>query len=82
MSYIDDNQILYCGKCAAQLASQGFEVKKIEPTTVKKGDTYRSNQNRPLPVSNYQNKRQGSRLPRYPEYEGNPTYELIIEFLS
>ena len=24
ISYIEDNQILYCGKCAAQLASQGF----------------------------------------------------------
>ena len=57
----------YCNRCAAQLASQGFEVNKIEPSTVKKiGPSMKKSQS------------MGKSLPRYPEYEGNPMYELIL----
>lgn len=65
--------LAYCNRCAAQLASQGFEVSKIEPTTVKKGG-----------LAGAGKKLQGMKrsLPRYPEYEGNPMYELILEFLT
>lgn len=55
---IEDECLAYCGRCAAQLASQGFEVNKIE-VTVKKGDNRRFPQ-REQP--------QARSLPRYPEY--------------
>ena len=35
---IEDECLAYCGRCAAQLASQGFEVNKIEAPTIKKGN--------------------------------------------
>jgi len=30
--------MIYCEKCAAQLASQGFEITRIDNPTVKKGE--------------------------------------------
>lgn len=69
---IEDECLSYCGRCAAQLASQGFQVCKIDAPSEKRMDTGKNQGNslrsRPLPV--------------YREYEGNPMYESIIEFLT
>ena len=54
---IEDESMMYCERCAAQLASQGFEVHKIENSTVKKGEY---NEKRPQTTNNS--------LPHYPEY--------------
>jgi hypothetical protein len=64
---IDEERLLYCGRCAAQLASQGFEVSRLETATVKKGLA------RP---------EEAKGMPQFPEYEGNAMYELIVEFLG
>lgn len=52
---IDDESFAYCSRCAAQLASQGFAVRKIEAQTVKKGAISQVRQSE-------------RQLPVYPEY--------------
>ena len=46
MIEIEDEMMLYCEKCAAQLASQGFEVTKIETLRKVKKSKQKINKNR------------------------------------
>lgn len=66
MIYIETEVMEYCERCAAQLASQGFAVHKLEDqSTVKKQSPYL------IPE-----------LPFYPQYQNNPMYNKILDFLK
>lgn len=65
--YIEAEVIEYCEKCAAQLASQGFTVHKLEDqSTVKKHHL-------PFLIPE---------LPYYSQYQNNPMYGKILNFLK